>query len=63
MYRVFGLRLGPNFGVWPMADKKFILTKKYLRLYGSGDTNYTAATNCGYPEIEIHNGTIEIQNH
>ena len=52
MYRVFGLRLGPNFGVWPAADKNFYLwltvekilalavfTKKYLRSCGCAATN------------------------
>ena len=58
MYRVFGLRLGPNFGVWPAADKNLYLwltvekilaladfTKKYLRSYGCAATNFTAAVN------------------
>ena len=48
VYRVFGLRLGPNLGVRPAADKKFhlrltvenmcifaVFTNKHLRLYGS----------------------------
>ena len=76
MYKVFGLWLGPNFGVRSATDKQFyfrlmvekmhafaVFTKKYLRLYGSGDTNFTTAPNYGYPKIEIHDVAIEIQNH
>ena len=59
MYRFCGLRLGPNLGMRPAADKKFYLrltvqkmhtfvlfTEKYLRPCGCSDTNVTAAVNC-----------------
>ena len=59
MYRFCGLRLGPNLGMRPAADKKFYLrltvqkmhtfvlfTEKYLRPCGCSGTNVTAAVNC-----------------
>ena len=61
LYRVFGLRLGPNLGVRPTVKKKFyfgstiekmhalvVFTEKYLRPYDCNDTNFTAAVKCTY---------------
>ena len=74
MYRVCGLRLGPNFVLWLAADKNFYLwltvekmhafavfTDKYLRPYGFSDTIFTATVNCTNPKSEILSKIIEIQ--
>ena len=72
MYRVFALRLAPNFEVPSAADKKFylqltvrklrvpvVLTKKYLRLDDYSDTNLTAAVDCENRKIETLSGIID----
>ena len=66
MHRVCGLRLDPNLGVRPAADKKFYLrltlekmnasaafSKKFFRPYGCSDTNFTAVVNITDLKIEI----------
>ena len=71
MYRVCGLRLGPNIGV---AKKKFYLwltpdemhvfavfTEKNLRSYGCSGTNFTTAVNCTNPNTEIQSEIIETE--
>ena len=74
MYRVYGLRLGPNYGVGPAADKNFyfrltiekmyafaVFTKKYLRSYNCNGTNFTAAVNCTSPKTELQTKIMEVQ--
>ena len=66
MYRVCALRLDPNLGVRPAAEKNFffrltvekmcgfpVFTDKYLRSYSCSGTNFTAAVNCTNPKTEI----------
>ena len=75
MYRVFGLRLGPNFVAWLAADENFYLRltveklygfavfyDKYLRPYGCNDTNFAVAVICTSPKTETLSEIIEIQN-
>ena len=74
MYRVCGLRLGPNFVLWLAADKNFYLwltveimhafavfSDKYLRPYGCSDTIFAVTVNCTNPKSEILSKIIEIQ--
>ena len=74
MYRVYGLRLGPNYGVGPAADKNFyfrltiekmyafaVFTEKYLRSYNCNGTNFTAAVNCTSPKTELQTKIMEVQ--
>ena len=74
MYRVYGLRLGPNYGVGPAADKNFyfrltiekmyafaVFTEKYLRSYNCSGTNFTAAVNCTSPKTELQTKIMEVQ--
>ena len=74
IYRVCGLRLGPNFGVQPATGKNFYLrltvekmcaftvfTQKYLRSYGYNDTIFTTAVNCTNQKTEAESKIIEIQ--
>ena len=63
VYKVYGLRLGPNFEVRLTAENNFYLrltaekmhafgvfAEKYLRLYGYNGTNFTATVNCTNPK-------------
>ena len=74
MYRVCGLRLGPNFAVRLSADKNFYLQltvekmhafvvfgDKYLRPYGCSHTNLTTTVNCTSTKSQILSEIIEIQ--
>ena len=74
IYRVCGLRLGPNFGVRPATGKNFYLrltvekmcaftvfTQKYLRSYGYNDTIFTTEVNCTNQKTETESKIIEIQ--
>ena len=74
MYRVYGLRLGPNYGVGPAADKNFyfrltiekmyafaVFTEKYLRSYNCNGTSFTAAVNCTSPKTELQTKIMEVQ--
>ena len=64
-YRVYGLRLGPNFGVRPVADKNFYLrltvekmhalvvfTEKSLPPYDCSGTNFTTVVNCTVQKLK-----------
>ena len=66
MYRVFGLRLGPNFVMRLVMDKNIYLpltvekmhafadfNDDYLHPHGCGDANSTATVNCINSKIEI----------
>ena len=74
MYRVFGLRLGPNFAVRLAAEKNFYLRltvgkmhafdnacNRYLRPHGCSNTHFTATVNCPNPKTEVLSEIIEIQ--
>ena len=74
MYRIYGLRLGPNFGMRLVAGKNIslrltfekmypfaVFTEKYLRPYGCNDTNFTAVVNCGNPKTEMQSKIIKIE--
>ena len=74
MYRVCGLRLGPNLGVQLTDEKKnylrlmggkmhafAVFTDKYLRPYGCPDTNFTAAVKCTNLKPKIQSEIIEIE--
>ena len=74
MYRVYGLRLGPNFEVWPAGDKHFYLrlifekmiafaffTENNLWPYGCSGTNFTATGNCTNSKTEMQTKIIEMQ--
>ena len=65
MYKVCGLRLGPNFVVRLAADKNFlfavcgrekslfaVFSDKYLRSYGCSDTNFTAMVNWNHEWVK-----------
>ena len=73
MYRVGGLRIGPNFKGRLVADKNFYLqltvekmhalavfSDKYLRSYGCSDTFFTATVNCTNPKYQILSEIIKI---
>ena len=76
MYRVCGLRLGPNFGMWLTGGRNFYLplmaeemhafvvfTDKCLRSYGCSGTNLMATVNCTSPKTEIQiQNTNQVQN-
>ena len=66
MYRVYGLRLGPNFVLRLGADKSFslrltiekvhtfaIFNDKYLQPYDCSDISFTATVKCTNPKTEI----------
>ena len=72
MYRVFGLRLGPNFEVRSGARKTFYLwltavkihtllafTKAYLLPYGFSGTHLTAAFNSTNLRTDKHSKILE----
>ena len=74
IYRICGLRLGPNFWVWLTAEKNFYLrlttekmhgfaafTEKYLWSYSCSGINFTATINCTNPKTEIQIKSIETQ--
>ena len=74
MYRVSGLRLGPNFGLRLTDDKSFYLrltvtkihvlavfTGKCLRSCGCSSTKFTAMLDSTNPKIEIQTKIIETQ--
>ena len=74
MYKLCGLRIGPNIGVGPVIDKKFYLrlaadkrhsfavsAAKYLRPCGCSGTNFTAMVNCTNPYTEIQNEITDIE--
>ena len=74
MYRVYGLRLDPNFGVRAATDKNLYLsltvekiyafavfTKKYLQPYGYSDINFTAVVNRTSSKTEMQTKIIEVQ--
>ena len=74
MYRVCGLRLGPNFVLRLVTEKNFYLRltfekmhafvvfkDKYLRPYGCSNTNVMATVNCTNSKTEILSEIIEIQ--
>ena len=74
MYRIYGLQLGPNFGVRPVAYQKFYLQlkvdqmyafavfiEKNLRPYGCSGTSYTAAISSTNPYTETQREIIEIE--
>ena len=71
MYKVFGLRVGPNFAVRPATGKNFylslkdkkmvaltIFTEKYLWPY---DSNFTAASNYSNLKTEIQSAEAVFQ--
>ena len=73
MYRVYGFRLGPDFVVRLVVEKKIYLqlmvekmktsavfNNKYLRPLGWSDTTFTATVNCTNPKTEILSKIIEI---
>ena len=76
MHRACGLRLDPNTGVRPEADKKLYLrlkvdkmhafvalTETYLQSFGCSSTNFTTAFNCMNPNTEInHRSTNVVYN-
>ena len=49
MYRVCGLRLGPNFGVWPAAGKNFYLwlTVEKMRAFAGETCAFLPRNICG----------------
>ena len=66
MYRIYGLRLGPNFVLQLVAGKNFylwlmvekmhafaVLYDKYLRPYHRSDTNFMTTVKCTNPKTEI----------
>ena len=72
MYRVYCLRLGPDFVVQLAVEKKIYLrlmvekmntfavfNNKYLRPHGWSDTTFTATVNCTNPKTEILSKIIE----
>ena len=74
MYRVCGLRQGPNFGMRLTAVKNFYLrlaiekihafavfTEKYLRSYDCGGTKFTATVKCTNAKTEMQIEIIETQ--
>ena len=74
MYRICGLRLGPNLVVRPTTVKKFylrqtvwkmhmfvILYEKYLRSFGCSDANCTAMVKLTNLKTKIQREMIEIQ--